>query len=270
MPAVVVPASSAHFEGGELLLYAMARKGCTIWHRLARRPFFLRRGVAAMACCCQRVAMACSAPPPRRRRDDVADAVDASRRWRVLRHSTPSTPIAARTPSTQAPAKLDPSTSRARRCAYRVVRRQRLHSSEGRAFESTTTRRTRRPATSTTRPTRTPRPYIQGGSSRCGPLKRKGNGSPRARTASKARGPAAARRASVASTTGARTARRRSGNGRGRRRRRATPRCSSNGRRRLPSGRRTRRRASPRSATSCTSGRRRRASTSRWAARRPI
>ena len=39
MPAVVVPASSAHFEGGELLLYAMARKGCTIWHRLARRPF---------------------------------------------------------------------------------------------------------------------------------------------------------------------------------------------------------------------------------------
>ena len=45
MPAVVVPASSAHFEGGELLLYAMARKGCTIWHRLARRPFlFLRRG----------------------------------------------------------------------------------------------------------------------------------------------------------------------------------------------------------------------------------
>ena len=66
VPAVVVPASSAHFEGGELLLYAMARKGCTIWHRLARRPFFLRRGVAAMACCCQRVAMACSAPPPTR------------------------------------------------------------------------------------------------------------------------------------------------------------------------------------------------------------
>ena len=29
VPAVVVPASSAHFEGGELLLYAMARKGCT-------------------------------------------------------------------------------------------------------------------------------------------------------------------------------------------------------------------------------------------------
>ena len=92
VPAVVVPASSAHFEGGELLLYAMARKGCTIWHRRARRPFFLRRGVAAMACCCQRVAAACSAPPPRRRRDDVAEAVDASRRWRVLRHSTPSTP----------------------------------------------------------------------------------------------------------------------------------------------------------------------------------
>ncbi len=40
VPAVVVPASSAHFEGGELLLYAMARKGCTIWHRRTRRPFF--------------------------------------------------------------------------------------------------------------------------------------------------------------------------------------------------------------------------------------
>ena len=39
VPAVVVPASSAHFEGGELLLYAMARKGCTIWHRRTRRPF---------------------------------------------------------------------------------------------------------------------------------------------------------------------------------------------------------------------------------------
>ena len=39
VPAVVVPASSAHFEGGELLLYAMARKGCTIWHRRTPRPF---------------------------------------------------------------------------------------------------------------------------------------------------------------------------------------------------------------------------------------
>ena len=69
VPAVVVPASSAHFEGGELLLYAMARKGCTIWHRRARRPFFS------------------STLSPRRR-----VAVNASRRWRVLRHSTPSTP----------------------------------------------------------------------------------------------------------------------------------------------------------------------------------
>ena len=68
VPAVVVPASSAHFEGGELLLYAMARKGCTIWHRaLAASSLFLRS-------------------------------------------LTPST--------TQVRAKLGPSTSRARRCAY--------------------------------------------------------------------------------------------------------------------------------------------------------
>ena len=50
MPAVVVPASSAHFEGGELLLYAMARKGCTIWHRaLAASFLFLRHDVVLLS-----------------------------------------------------------------------------------------------------------------------------------------------------------------------------------------------------------------------------
>ena len=68
VPAVVVPASSAHFEGGELLLYAMARKGCTIWHRLARRPFFF-------------------------------DA--ASRRWRVAVNASRRRALAPATPSTR-------------------------------------------------------------------------------------------------------------------------------------------------------------------------
>ena len=115
VPAVVVPASSAHFEGGELLLYAMARKGCTIWHRLARRPFFSstrRRGDVLLS-----TRRRGSAPrhavdamtlltPSTRRGDGVFYATRRHRRHRREDADDAGT------------GKLDPSTSRARRCAY--------------------------------------------------------------------------------------------------------------------------------------------------------
>lgn len=217
VPCVVVPPATAHFEGGELLLYAVARKGCTIWHRGGRRPYF--------PCLCL------TAPTP--------DFPSTRRRCGVPATAYRGNNVDARPPhalnATQVRAGRGPSTSPGPRCGYSLYATATATSSRGTRGSWSTRPPWHRHGTRAA-PTRTPQPCTRGGGSCSRRSRPRGRGSPRAPTASSGAricrhlkpAPADGR---ASNTTAARRTRRRRARSHGPRRRRATPRSSSSGRR---------------------------------------